>query len=103
MVDEAVLKQMLRSPDYRARAAATRVLCYWRDRVEQPLELLRAQVNDDNPRVRLEAVRALSFFKGADAAPALEVAVESLVHPQDDYLKYTLKETMTTLEGRIQK
>ncbi|HVW02874.1 MAG TPA: PVC-type heme-binding CxxCH protein, partial [Planctomycetaceae bacterium] len=93
VVDEAFLKQMLRSPDYRARAAATRVLCYWRDRVGKPLDLLREQVNDENPRVRLEAIRALSFFKEADAAPALEVAVESLVHPQDDYIKYTLKET----------
>ncbi|HEX5103621.1 MAG TPA: PVC-type heme-binding CxxCH protein, partial [Pirellulaceae bacterium] len=46
-VNEPLLKQLLRSPDYRARAAATRVLCYWRDRVTQPLELLRAQVNDD--------------------------------------------------------
>jgi hypothetical protein len=27
--------------------------------------------------------------------------VESLVHDQDDYLEYTLNETMTTLQGRI--
>ncbi len=98
VVDEPLLKQLLRSPDPRARAAATRVLCYWRDRVTKPLTLLRAQVNDDHPRVRLEAVRALSFFHSPEA---LEVAVESLIYPQDDYLKYTLKETMTTLERRI--
>ena len=54
----------------KARAAATRVLCYWRDRVDEPLELLRKQVNDEHPRVRLEAVRALSFFDGALAAKA---------------------------------
>ena len=54
---------MLRSPDAHARAAATRVLCYWRDRVQAPLELLRVQINDDHPRVRLEAIRALSFFR----------------------------------------
>ena len=51
-------------PEPRARAAATRVLCYWRDRVGEPLELLRKQVNDEHPRVRLEAIRALSFFDG---------------------------------------
>ena len=97
-VDVAFLKQMLTSPDYRARAAATRVLCYWRDRVPEPLALLRQQINDEHPRVRLEAVRALSFF---DSEAAVEVAVESLVHPQDAYLDYTLKETMNTLERRV--
>jgi hypothetical protein len=99
VVDEALLKQVLASSDYRARAAATRVLCYWRDRVNEPLELLRQLVNDEQPRVRLEAVRALSFFT-TDADKAIEVAVESLIHPQDDYLKYTFNETMKTLEGR---
>lgn len=100
VVNEALLKELLKSKDYRVRAAATRVLCYWRDRVKEPLELLRAQVNDDHPRVRLEAVRALSFFEGKDAQLALEVSVESLVHPQDDYLTYTMKETTNTLERR---
>jgi glucose/arabinose dehydrogenase len=97
-INEPLLKEVLRSPDFRARAAATRVLCYWRDRVEQPLELLRTQVNDEHPRVRLEAVRALSFF---DSQEAIDVAVESLIHDQDDYLTYTLKETMNTLERRV--
>ncbi len=98
VVDEELLKQILRSPDYRARAAATRVLCYWRDRVNEPLELLRVQVNDEHPRVRLEAIRALSFVDSADAR---DVAFESLTHPDDDYLKYTLKETLDTLDRRI--
>ena len=66
-VDEALLKQMLTCPEPRARAAATRVLCYWRDRIHEPLELLRKQVNDEHPRVRLEAVRALSFVQGPDS------------------------------------
>ena len=65
-VDEPLLKQMLTCPEPQARAAATRVLCYWRDRVDEPLELLRKQVNDEHPRVRLEAIRALSFFDGDD-------------------------------------
>ena len=30
-----LLKRVLASPDFRARAAATRVLCYWRDRVPE--------------------------------------------------------------------
>ncbi len=99
-VDVPLLKKLLASPEPRARAAATRVLCYWRDRVEDALELVRKQVNDDNPRVRLEAIRALSFFDGAQVAKAQEIALESLVHPQDDYLEYTLNETTKTLDHR---
>ncbi|MFM2094314.1 MAG: hypothetical protein RIS70_1438, partial [Planctomycetota bacterium] len=101
VVDEELLKRTLRSPDYRARAAATRVLTYWRDRVKDPIELLRVQANDENARVRLHAVWALSYFSGADAEKAAEAAVESLVHPQDDYLKLQLDETNKTLDRRI--
>ena len=63
VVDEELLKRMLGSPDFHARAAATRVLCYWRDRVPDALELLRKLAADPAPRVRLEAVRAASFFR----------------------------------------
>jgi hypothetical protein len=95
VVNEALLEQMLRSPDYHARAAATRVLCYWRDRVKDPLKLLKVQADDDNPQVRLEAVRACSFFKTPQAA---DVALETANKPQDYYLKYTLDETLKTLD-----
>jgi len=98
VVKEDLLKQLLRSPDYRARAAATRVLCYWRDRVEEPLALLKVQATDENPRVRLEAVRACSFFRDP---LALEVALESVALPQDDYLTYTFEETIKQLERAI--
>jgi len=100
-VDESLLKRMLTCPEPKARAAATRVLCYWRDRVAEPLELLRKQVNDAHPRVRLEALRALSFFDGKDAPAASEITLESLAQPQDYYLEYTLNETNKTLDHRI--
>jgi glucose/arabinose dehydrogenase len=99
-VDVPFLKQILTCPEPRARAAATRVLCYWRDRVGDSLELMRKQINDEHPRVRLEAVRALSFYDGESASKAQEIAVESLVHPQDDYLEYALNETTKTLDRR---
>ncbi len=102
-VNPELLKKLLTCPEPRARAAATRVLCYWRREVPDALKLLQQQVNDGHPRVRLEAVRALSFFEGKDAQQALDIAVESLVHPQDYYLEYTLKETIATLEGRIKQ
>lgn len=101
VVDVDLLKQVLKSPNDRARAAAVRVLVAWRDRVSEPLELLRDAVNDDSSRVRLQGVWALSYFDGADAATAAEVAVESLIHDQDEFLKFTLDETNKTLDRRI--
>ena len=91
---------MLNCPEPKARAAAVRVLCYWRDRVKDPLGTLAEKVKDENPRVRLEVVRTLSFFKGKDAAKAQEIAAESLLMDQDYYLGYTLEETNQTLERR---
>lgn len=98
VVDTGLLNAVLDSPDPRARAAATRVLCYWRDRVKDPIATLQDKVNDEHPRVRLEAVRALSFFH---EQPALDAAVEALIYEPDDYVKYALDETMKTLERRI--
>ncbi len=93
-VDEPLLRRMLRSPEPRARAAATRVLCYWRDRVATPLALLRTQVNDEDTGVRLEAVRALSFFQTAEATA---IALEALNHPRDRFLTHTLDQALSTL------
>jgi glucose/arabinose dehydrogenase/lysophospholipase L1-like esterase len=98
VVDQGLLDQMLASPEPKARAAATRVLCYWRDRVADPVERLRKSVNDSHPRVRLEGVRALSFFH---EQAALDAAVEALIYEDDDYIRYTLDETMKTLDRRI--
>ncbi|MCA9182654.1 MAG: HEAT repeat domain-containing protein, partial [Planctomycetales bacterium] len=85
----------LSADDHRARAAAVRVLSFWLRDVEQPLELLRARIDDPHPRVRLEAVRALSFMSGDEA---IEIALGVLEHDMDDYLQYTLDETMRVLE-----
>ena len=52
-------------------------------------------IADAHPRVRLEAVRALSFSSG-DAA--IELALEVLEGETDYYLQYTLDETMRALE-----
>jgi hypothetical protein len=95
-VDEPLLKRMLRSADPWARASATRVLCYWRDRVAAPLALLKVQVHDEHPAVRLEAVRAASFFQTNEAA---EVALAALDHPGDRFIDYTLDQTMKTLKA----
>jgi mono/diheme cytochrome c family protein len=70
------------------------VLCYWRDRVPEALALLKAQAADEHPRVRLEAVRAASFFRGADLPAAYDVAYTPLTKPSDYYLDYIYQETL---------
>jgi putative heme-binding domain-containing protein len=95
VVNRDLLQRVLRSPDYHARAAATRVLCYQRDQVPDALDLLQAQAEDEHPRVRLEAVRACSFFREGRAA---DVALQVLKQPMDYYLNYTLGETMRQLQ-----
>jgi glucose/arabinose dehydrogenase len=103
VVDVDLLKQVLASPEPKARAAATRVLCYWRDRVPTVLELLKKQAQDKDPRVALEAVRAASFFGAGKAEAASEVALEAVEkHGEDPVLKYTLDETMKQLDA-VQK
>lgn len=101
-VNAELLNQLLSCEDPRARAAATRVVCYWRDQLEDPLSLLAKSAMDAHPRVRLEAVRACSFFDGDDAIRAAEVALSSLEQDPDYYLEYTLKETMDTLDAYLQ-
>jgi putative heme-binding domain-containing protein len=97
VVDVELLKRELRSAEPRARAAATRVLRYWRDRVPGALDLLQTQANDEHPRVRLEAVIACSFFNDARAAA---IALEALKHPRDEFIDFGVKETMTELDGQ---
>jgi len=99
IVDTGLLEQVLKSKDPRARAQGVRVLCYWRDRVPNALALLKVAVADAAPRVRLEAVRALSFFNGADVHQAISVAYDVLRKPTDYTIEYCFKETMKQLQS----
>ena len=94
-VDLPLLKRLLGAKEFRARAAAVRALQIWFDRVGGALDLLAPMVRDEAPRVRLEAVRALSFVPTPAAAKA---ALRVLDRPMDYYLQYVLDSTMTTLE-----
>ena len=98
VVNEPLLRQMLQSPEPRARAAAARVLFCWRDRVKDVLPLLLDAANDESPRVRIEAVRAASYFSGAEA---MDIAYASLKYESDYYLDYVFKETTRALQKTL--
>jgi putative heme-binding domain-containing protein len=100
VVNKDLLLRMLTSKDFRARSAATRVLCYWRDRVPEALQLLKQQAADVHPRVRLEAVRAASFVPVPEA---LEVALIAGDLPTDVYIDFVKAETTKVLEPLVTK
>jgi putative heme-binding domain-containing protein len=98
VVNTSLLDRAMTSPDFHARAAGVRVLCYWRDRVSNALDLLRKAASDDHPRVRLEAVRAASFFTVPEAVEVPLIAAEL---PGDQYLDFVSSETMKTLDPHV--
>jgi len=89
-----LLRELMRSNDSRVRAAATRVLYHWSDRVDDALALLAERIDDEHPRVRLEAVRALSRQPVAQACP---VAMRALDQSMDRFLDYALWHTARDL------
>jgi putative heme-binding domain-containing protein len=95
VVNMDLLRRMLASKEPNARAAAGRVLCYWLDRVPNGLDLCRKLAVDENPRVRLEAVRMASFFRVPEAVEIPLIAGEL---PMDVALTYVHGETMKTLD-----
>jgi azurin/glucose/arabinose dehydrogenase len=98
-VNLSLLHDVLKSPEPRARAQAVRVAGYWRDRVPGAADIVRKAASDENMRVRLEAVRVASFFKGADVPVAIEAAFAVLKQPTDYYIEYCFKETHKQLRS----
>ncbi|CAG5018185.1 hypothetical protein DYBT9275_05950 [Dyadobacter sp. CECT 9275] len=95
IVEEKLLKRLLNAKQYEARTAAVKVLRYWHDRIPGALALMKTAVNDPSPRVRLEAVVALSFFNSEEAFLA---ATDVFNYPTDYYLDYAARETFTFLK-----
>jgi putative heme-binding domain-containing protein len=84
-LDVPLLKLLLRAKDFNARAAATRVLGH--AAVPDALTLLEAQIADEHPRVRLEAIRSL---KEIPDPRAIEIATRAIDKPMDRFLEHAL-------------
>jgi len=89
-----LLNRLLNARDFRARAYATRVIGNWGTRLTDPLALLRRQIQDPHPRVRLEAIVACSYIPSAEAAA---VATQALDRPRDRFIDYALAQTVNAL------
>jgi putative heme-binding domain-containing protein len=95
IVNEALLQRMLSSTVPNARACATRVLLQWRDRISDPLEKFKIMAGDEHGRVRMEAIRAASYF---DVPEAMEVVFIAMDKPSDIYIDYVRTETLKMLD-----
>ena len=92
---EKLLAKVIGSEDPRIRAAAVRVLVDDRDRKPDAMERIGTMVTDPDPRVRLEAVRALGLFANSPKAAALALKVRN--QPMDRWLDYGLWLTLDEL------
>ena len=95
-VDEGLLKQMLNAEDFRARAAAVKVLRYAGHQIPEQADLLMAAAKDENPRVRLEALVAASWLDEATGVPIVEAAGEM---PLDDWMQKPYEAALAHLKG----
>jgi mono/diheme cytochrome c family protein len=73
-IDKDLLMDLLKAKDFRARAAAVRVLRYGGHQIPNQPELLMQAVKDENPRVRLEALVAASWLDKEIGLPIVEEA-----------------------------
>ena len=88
-------RELLKSPDHRVRAAAARVFYHWGE--SATAEDLAEAAHDPHPRVRREAVSALSGI-GFQPVKNITTALSVLDQPMDQYLDFALWRTCRLLE-----
>jgi putative heme-binding domain-containing protein len=94
-VEPDLLRTLLHSADHHARSAATRVLAAWHAEMPDVLPLLAERVADENPQVRLEAVRGCAAIPTAASA---EIALRTIDRPMDRFLDYAVWQTANDLQ-----
>ncbi len=83
-----------KTPD--ARAAAVHLIADQREMLPEAAALIGPMASDPHPRVRLEAVRGLSFFPSPEN---LKLAVGVLKQPMDNELNFTLECTLAAFRA----
>ncbi|MDD9998439.1 MAG: cytochrome c, partial [Rhodospirillaceae bacterium] len=97
-VDIDLLERSLNARDFRARAAAVRVLRYTWRQVPDYLDWMRQAAHDPHPRVRLEAVVASSWLDNADGA---RIALEGLKQPVTRWMGRAYGDVLRVLDDDI--
>lgn len=94
--DESLLKQLLHAQDFRARAAAVRVLRYNMHRFSDANVMMKNAAADKHGRVRLEAVVAATWI---DESHGKEVVSIAQKHPIDEWMKPAIDAAASRLAG----
>jgi mono/diheme cytochrome c family protein/glucose/arabinose dehydrogenase len=90
LIRPALLDRLQSSQDFRIRAYAARVAGEWSAQLPDAQVRLAKAMSDDHPRVRLEAVVALSHLGGQ---ASLRTALAAVDKPTDKFLDYALRQT----------
>jgi len=95
-VQQKWLRQMLQAKDYRARAAAVRVLRYTGHQVADQQALLMQAARDPHGRVRLEALVAASWLEKEKGLP---IVLEAGKKPLDQWMVHAYETAVAHLNG----
>lgn len=93
-LDKQLVDRIVKQDDFHARAAVVHSVTNEILRYSDAMNLLKTAIVDAHPRVRLEAVRGLSYVQSAEAA---ELALGVTQLPMDYWLEYTLEHTLHAL------
>jgi mono/diheme cytochrome c family protein len=99
--DDALLRQLLQSPDFHARAAAVRVLRYNTHRIQDHAALLEKAAADKEGRVRLEAIVAASWMN--DIPSARKIVSVAAALPLDQWSQAAARTAADRLAGIAEK
>lgn len=95
-INQQLLEQLLGAKDYRARAAAVKVLRYGGHQIDNQQDLLLQAALDTNPRVRLEAFVAASWLPKDQGVAIVEKAAEA---PLDKWMEKPHEAALAHLNG----
>jgi hypothetical protein len=95
--DPDLVRQLLQSKDYHARAAAVRVVRYAGHQLKDGTNLLLKAAADPHGRVRLEAITAASWL---DKATGMLILNEAAKKPLDDWMKEAHLTAVSHINGR---
>jgi mono/diheme cytochrome c family protein len=98
-VDQPLLRRLLKSEDFRVRAAVVRAVRYNGHQIKDQLALLAQAASDDHGRVRLEAITAASRLNKASGLSILNVAAKK---PLDDWMKDFYETAVARFNGQKQ-
>jgi mono/diheme cytochrome c family protein/glucose/arabinose dehydrogenase/type 1 glutamine amidotransferase len=101
MTDDALLRQLLQSPDFHARSAAVRVLRYNMHRTPDHAALLEKAANDEHGRVRLEAIVAASWM--SDIASAKKIVAAATAKGVDVWSEKAAQTAADRLAGMAEQ